>query len=304
MAAPPGLNKVPQLFERFFVFLVSYTTMLFKGLNGFISLLFTAGTILLLFFIILGGIKGTGVTSHLYYFRAVTSSIVPSTPGVTQWSFWGVCFYSGDNASHPGDNVGCSPHHPAFGFDLGNNLGTSDVPDSFRRRHNSLYYLSRFLFPFFVIGLFFEVVKLFVFPFQYKSKIVSLTAYISNVVSFLFVTTAAALVTALNVKARTAFHEAGEQSVHLGRIVIAFAWTCVFMIMCQFVLLCYVRPARNSGGVASGAAYSSGGYAAASNKKSRYRFGLGSKKTTETVVVPADNTSINEAAERSSYVRA
>ena len=48
----------------------------------------------------------------------------------------------------------------------------------------------------------------------------------------------------------------------------------------------------------------SGGYAAASNKKSRYRFGLGSKKTTETVVVPADNTSINEAAERSSYVRA
>lgn len=279
--------------------------MLFKGLNGFISLLFTAGTILLLFFIILGGIKGSGVTSHFYYFRAVTTSVAPDTAGVTQWSLWGNCQYSGDDASSPGDNVSCTDHHPAYGFDLGKNLGVSDVPESFSSRHNSLYYMSRFLFPFFLIGLFFAVLNLFIFPFQYKSKIVSLVAYISNILSFLFVTSAAGLVTALNVKLRSAFKDAGEDSTHLGRLVIAFAWTCVFMIMCQFILLCFARPKRNSSGIATGgAAYTTGGYASASNKKSRYRFGLGAKKTTETVVVPADAASINEAAERSSYVRA
>lgn len=281
--------------------------MLFKSINAFISLLFTAGTILLLFFVILGGINRTGVTSHFYYFRAETGSIVPNAPGITQWSFWGICGFEGDDAGSPGRSTGCSEHHPAFGFDLAANFDYQDVPDSFKRRRNSLYYISRFFFPFFVIGLFFEVVKLFTFPFQFTSTIAFIVAYVSNVISFLFITSVAALVTAENTKARSAFHEAGVQSTHLGRLVIAFAWTCVFMIICQFFLLLFVRP--TSGTTRSSAAYSSGGYAAATKepkaaKKPRYRFGLGSQKTTEAAVVPVDAASIDDAAERSSYVRA
>ena len=266
-----------------------------RPLFNIISLLFTMGTVLLLFFVILGGVKDHGVLSKFYYFRAETGSIIDNAPGISQWSLWGYCGYDGTDTSNPGSLLGCTEHHPAFGFDIKSNF-ESNVPEPLANSKNRLYYESRFFFPFLLIGLFFQVVTMFITLFANASIIVSTINWLSNFISWVFITVAAALITAFNVKARSAFNDSGSQSVRLGRYVLGFVWACVFMTLVQFVLLCWIRPRKQTSGTYGA---ESGAYVTGTGKS--HRFGIRSKKTTE---VNAFKDYEGDAAERSSYVRA
>jgi hypothetical protein len=86
------------------------------------SLVFTGGAIVLLFFVILAGTKAVNPLENIYFLRVSTSSIPNALP-VSQWTLWGICA--------PG-NVNCGAIKVAYPFDPPRNFHTNiHIPSQF-----------------------------------------------------------------------------------------------------------------------------------------------------------------------------
>ncbi|KAI9835496.1 MAG: hypothetical protein M1838_005282 [Thelocarpon superellum] len=128
--------------------------MVARPLIAVTSLVFTAGAILLIFLVLLGGAV-TGSPEDQIYFLRVDTSGIKGAPKTTDWTFWNYC----DGSS--GYNADCTSVAAAYPFDPPRNFGGTDgIPDAFIGTHE-FYYLSRFFFAFTLIGLFFAVLSLF-----------------------------------------------------------------------------------------------------------------------------------------------
>jgi hypothetical protein len=97
-----------------------------KPLFASVGLFFHAGAILLLFFIILGGIKDATPLNQFYWFQADTSAIQGAQP-ITRWTLWGMCGVDANSK-----NTNCTANKPDFPFDPINNFNTQNgVPNDF-----------------------------------------------------------------------------------------------------------------------------------------------------------------------------
>ncbi len=113
-----------------------------------------------MFFILLAGAIDGSPVNRFYFLEANTGNI-PGAPAVARWTFWNVCGVDGPRiacGNREYENI-----HPAFPFNPPGkkNFNTNvNIPDSFL---NTSYYslMTRFMFSFMLIALFFAVCALF-----------------------------------------------------------------------------------------------------------------------------------------------
>lgn len=185
--------------------------------------------IVLLFFILLAGTKDTTPLNEFFWFQANTSKI-PGAPEVSRWTLYGICGVNSD-----GKNFNCTKSVADFAFqpDVTWNTHTG-VPNDFIVNHDIYYYLTRFAFPFYLIGLFFSVVTFFLLFFAFCSRLGSALSSTSSFVALLFVITASCLETAVFILARNKFNNGASLGVKL----FAFTWTATALLLLVFIFGC------------------------------------------------------------------
>lgn len=154
------------------------------------SLILLGGGILLQFFTILTGGINSSPLDRFYFLQASTDGI-SNARNPSRWTFFAIC---GTNPSN-GRNADCGSPVPALPFDPPRNFGTTDgVPEQFVGTH-LYFYLSRFMFAFYLVALFFAVVALFSGVLAMCSRLGGYLSAMTTALALLFQTLAAALLT-------------------------------------------------------------------------------------------------------------
>ena len=116
-----------------------------------------AGGIVLQFFVILSGVVNTSPVGNTYFLQTTTNGISGGAEinNPTRWTFLALC------GEQNGKNAFCRGAQAALPFDPPRNFGTqNNIPEQFIGT-NKFWYLSRFMFAFYLIALFFAVVAFF-----------------------------------------------------------------------------------------------------------------------------------------------
>lgn len=201
---------------------------LLRSLFRLVALLFFAGNTLLLILIIISGATNSSAVDGFYWVQGDTSGI-PNAPDFTRWTFWGACSLQ-DGTTHCGGNL--SPAYPISPVD---NFGTkTNVPSKFISNRDSLYYLTRFSFPFFWIALAFIGISFLLYIGTWCSYGFSQVVWILTSVGCLFNVTAVVLQTAASVMARNAFSDA-DLATHLGSDLFGIAWASVALCLINMI---------------------------------------------------------------------
>lgn len=188
-----------------------------------VSLVLTAGAGLLLFLVVLGGTRDRTPLDDIYFLRAGTNNI-PGAPNLARWTLWNVCETSGDNRND------CNSVRAAYPFDPQRNFGTSNgVPTEFLGT-NRFYYLTRFMFAFILIALFFTVISLFTGLLALFSRLGGALSGLLAAIALFFQSIVASLMTAAFVLGRRYFRRAGRQA-DLGPKAFGFVWTAWFCLL-------------------------------------------------------------------------
>jgi hypothetical protein len=153
-------------------------------------LLLTAGGLLFMFLILLGGITNHNPVNQFYFLQVHTSGI-PGAPPISRWTYWNLCPVG------PNGRNNCGTVHPAFPLDPPShrNFGTThDIPKQFIGSHK-YYYMTRFMFAFMLITLFFAVCSFFTGMLALCSRIGSYLSGLLGMVALFFQTINASLMT-------------------------------------------------------------------------------------------------------------
>ncbi|KAJ9155301.1 Protein SUR7 [Pleurostoma richardsiae] len=186
---------------------------------GLTSMIFLAGSLVLLWFVILSGVTTTTPLDKTYFLRANTLGITGARD-VSQWTYFHIC--------SPG-NVDCTGASPAMPFGhawASNPVGApSELVGKYGNHTTNHYYwyMWRFGWVFFLISLFFIVCAFFTSFLACLGRLGSALAALTSLVALVFYSVAVSLMTATFVKARNAFHHAGR-SASLGRYAFGFSW--------------------------------------------------------------------------------
>ncbi|EKV06881.1 Actin cortical patch SUR7/pH-response regulator PalI [Penicillium digitatum] len=192
---------------------------------GFTGLFFMAASILLIFLTLLGGARNSNPLNRIYFLEADTGNI-PGAPSTSRWTFWNLC------GVKDGKND-CGDTHVDFPFDPPShrNFNTTDnVPHQFIGT-NHYFLMSRFMFPFLIIGLFFAVCSFFTGMLAICTRVASYLSGFLAWIALTFQVITTCLMTAVFVQGRHAFKSNG-QGAHLGVKAYAFMWTAS---VCQFL---------------------------------------------------------------------
>ncbi|KKY24762.1 putative actin cortical patch protein sur7 [Phaeomoniella chlamydospora] len=182
-----------------------------RPLFALISMILVAGAIVLTFFVLLAGAINDNPVNKFYFLSADTSDIT-GAPAESRWTFWNVC---GTTSNGRND---CGKVHPAYPFNPPSNFGTkTNVPQQFIGT-KEYYYLTRFMFAFDLIYLFFAVCSLAVGLLALCTRIGSYLAGLFAMIAAFFSVLTAALMTAAYVKGRNNFIS-NDQTAHLGNAV-------------------------------------------------------------------------------------
>lgn len=200
---------------------------------GIVGLILLAGSLLLLWFIILSGVTSNTPLDKTYFLRADTDGISGARP-ITQWTYF---YFCGDG------NQDCGGAHAAPAFGKAWDSRPSEAPSSLVGGYGGhttsyhYYYLWRFGWVFFIITLFFETLAFFS---GFLACCGRLGAAVSSLIAFaalFFHTIATVLMTVTFVQARNAFQNAGR-SASLGRYAFGFAWGSWAALLIATVLFC------------------------------------------------------------------
>ncbi|CAI7579847.1 unnamed protein product [Penicillium glandicola] len=200
---------------------------------GFTGLFFMAGSIVLIFLALLGGTRDNKALDQVYFLQADTSNI-SGAPSISRWTFWNLCGVKDGNKND------CGSSHVDFPFDPPSHRNfdtTVNVPAEFiGTKHYFL--MSRFMFPFLIIGLFFAVCSFFTGMLAICTRIASYLSGFLAWIALTFQVITTCLMTAVFVQGRNAFNKNG-QSAHLGVKTFAFMWTasaCLFISCLMYCL--------------------------------------------------------------------
>ncbi|KAF2488875.1 SUR7-domain-containing protein [Lophium mytilinum] len=203
-----------------------------RPIFGIVSLIILAGGILLQFLVILSGAVNSSPENQIYFLEASNIGNIAGARNPSRWTFFAVC-----GADSKGHNTNCGKVVPALPFDPPRNFGTTmNVPDQFIGTHK-FFYLSRFMFAFYLIALFFAVCALFTGLLALCSRLGGYLSALTVSVALFFQTLAAALMTAWAVKGRDAF-KSGGHSASLGKKAFGFTWGAMACFFIATVLFC------------------------------------------------------------------
>ncbi|MCJ1474530.1 hypothetical protein MMC13_003188 [Lambiella insularis] len=198
---------------------------------AFASLILIAGACVLIFLVLLAGAVNSNPVNQVYFLQADTSAI-SGAPAQSRWTLWNVCSVDANGRD------ACGKVSPAYPFDPQSNFNTmKGVPASFQGT-NEFFYLTRFMFAFVLIALFFAVCSLFLGLFALCSRIGSYLSSVLCSVALFFQTIVAALMTAAYVIGRNNFNANG-QTATLGEYAFAFVWAamaCLFLATISFCI--------------------------------------------------------------------
>lgn len=213
-----------------------------RPLLAILSLVLVAGALLLQFFTILtGGVNGAPLNK--FYFLEADTSNIPGALNPARWTFFAIC------GAENGLNANCRSPKPALPFDPPRNFGTeTGVPDQFIGT-KQYFYLSRFMFAFYLIALFFGAIALITGLLALVSRLGGYISSMTTSVALFFQALSAALMTAWVVKGRDAFRSNG-QDARIGRYLMGFTWgavACYFLATIFFCLGGKLGGDRSSG---------------------------------------------------------
>ncbi|KUJ13949.1 putative SUR7 family protein FMP45 [Mollisia scopiformis] len=229
-----------------------------RGIMGTVSLILIAGALVLMFFVVLSGVKDSTPLNKTYFLRTDTSSITGARP-ISQWTYFYVC---GDG------NTDCGSPVPDLPFGYAWVGGGSGAPSDFLGGHGkdttSKYYffLWRFGWVFYLMGLVSTVVAFFTALLAPCSRLASGFSGVVLMFALFFYTMGVSLMTAEFVKAHDAFNRAGLTS-KIGRYAFGFswgAWAAIFLATIFLFLGCgaggrsddKVRSSRRTNGATGG----------------------------------------------------
>merc|ERR1712032_1719394 len=177
-----------------------FAIMAARPILGLVSLVILAGGILLQFFTILSGAVNSSPENQFYFLEASNIGSIPNARNPSRWTFFAVC-----GVDTSGHNANCGAPVPALPFDPPRNFRTeANVPEQFiGTRH--YYYLSRFMFAFYLIALFFAVVALFTGLLALCSRLGGYLSALNTSVALFFQTISATLMTAWSVQGEMLF---------------------------------------------------------------------------------------------------
>lgn len=201
-----------------------------------------------MFLVLLAGVSDHSPLNKIYFLQAATGNI-PHAPTQSRWTYWNLC--SATNGKND-----CGKVRPAFPFDppSGRNFDTSmNVPDAFigTRKY---YYLTRFMFAFALIALFWAVCSLFTGLLALCSRIGSYLSGLLVMFALFFQTLTAALMTyvflswsflaSANQERRAAYvlgrdkFRKNNQSAQIGKEAFGFMWAAVACLFLSTLLFC------------------------------------------------------------------
>lgn len=164
------------------------TNYLSGPILGLVSLIILAGGCLLQFLVILSGTVEHNPLNKVFFLQSTTNGIT-GAQNPARWTFFAVCGVAN------GLNANCGHVKPALPFNPVQNFGTSTgVPDAFIGTHK-FYYLSRFMFAFYLIALFFAVIALFTGLLALCTRLGAYLSGLNVMIAVFFQALAAALMT-------------------------------------------------------------------------------------------------------------
>ncbi|KAI8221495.1 Protein SUR7 [Colletotrichum sp. SAR 10_99] len=186
---------------------------------GLASIIFLSGSIVLLMFVILSGVKDTAPLNKTYFLQANTAGITGARD-VTRWTYF---YYCND------ENTGCWGPWPAPAFGWAWSQNAANVPPALEGGHGGgttsteFYYLWRFGWVTYLIALFFTVIAWFSSFLACCGRLGSALAFMVSAAALFFLSIAVSLMTATFVKARNAFRAAGHDA-EIGTYAFGFSW--------------------------------------------------------------------------------
>lgn len=191
---------------------------------GLASLVLIAASIVMIFFVILSGMKDASPLNKTYFLQADTSGI-SGARDISQWTYFYVC---GEG------NTDCSKAKPAMAFRSPWESDASGVPDGLNS--NSYYLMWRFGWVFYLIALFFDVCAFFASFLACCGRLGAALSGLVALTALVFYTAAVSLMTATFVKARNAFQSDGHEA-KLGVWAFGFSWGAWGALFIAVVLL-------------------------------------------------------------------
>jgi len=226
---------------------------------GISGLILIAGSLLLLWFIILSGVTDTTPLNKVYFLRADTAGI-SGARDITQWTYFRFC---GDN------NADCGKFRPAPAFGKAWDSRPDNAPSTLVGGHGGnttsthYYYMWRFGWVFFLITLFFETFAFFGAFIACCGRLGAAIAGILAITALFFHSVATALMTAVFVQARNAF-QSDNRSASLGRYAFGFAWGSWAALFLATICFCLGlrgdRSAKRNSVTTNGTATNGGGF--------------------------------------------
>ncbi|OJJ51378.1 hypothetical protein ASPZODRAFT_373938 [Penicilliopsis zonata CBS 506.65] len=199
---------------------------------GFLGLFFVAGSLVLMFLTFLGGARNKSPLNDIYFLQTNTSNI-PGAPTLSRWTFWNLCRV--DSSGHSQ----CGSSHPDYPFDppSSRNFGTTtNIPAAFIGT-NHYFLMTRFMFPFLLLGLFFATCSLLTGLLALCSRIGGYISALLAWIALIFQIITTCLMTAAYVQGRKHFNANGQHS-SLGVKAFAFMWTAVVSLFLACLLYC------------------------------------------------------------------
>ncbi|EXJ63731.1 hypothetical protein A1O7_00066 [Cladophialophora yegresii CBS 114405] len=235
-----------------------------NSLFGLVSLILLAAGLLFMFFILLAGAIDANPVNRFYILQADTARI-PGAPPVSRWSYWNVCGVR-NGRTFCGDQD-YSNIHPAFPLDPSSRR-TFDtrvgVPRNFFQHHAYYFYLTRIMFAFMLMALFFAVLGLFTGLLALCTRLGSYLSSLMTMIAMIFQAVNASLMTAAYIKGRNNFRNNGQRS-DIGKYAFGFEWAAFACFLICTILFCMGGTSRRD-----------------SSPSKRKGFGFGGKRSRST----------------------
>lgn len=193
------------------------------------------GASLLLFFINLAGANNSGVLAN-FYWSEVDARQFDIGRNKVRWTLYSIC------GVKDGDNADCSSTSPAYPYSPVDNFDSlENIPKEFIDNRDTYYYLSRFAYAFFLIGIVFAIIALIptLLSCCVSGYVTGILSSIAVGIALLFTAAAASFNTAAHVKGRNAFRDAGYSS-NIGTNLFAVTWAAVACLLLSFIWMCCV----------------------------------------------------------------
>jgi len=203
-----------------------------RPLLGFAGIVLLAGGIVLQFLVILSGAVNSNPVNLVYFLQASTDGVSgrANLPNPVRWTYFALC---GEENSR---NANCYPVKAALPFDPPRNFGTdAGLSDAFNG--NKFFLLSRFMFAFYLIALFFAVISFLLSVFALCARLGSYLTGFTVFLALFFQTLTAALMTAWVVQGRNAFR-ANNQPARIGVYGMAFTWAAMAAFFLSAIFFC------------------------------------------------------------------